>query len=346
MLLLPGLLRGNEAAAARPAQAKKPAHILRIGHFPNITHAQALVAQAMEREGRPWFEPRLGSDVTLSWFIYNSGPSAMEAILADSIDLSYSGLTPALNAFFRMRGRDIRILSGACSGGAALVVQGSANVQSASDLRGKQIGTPQLGNTQDIAARAWLSASGLSIRLTGGDALVIPSSNPDLFTLYKRKELDAVWTVEPWVSRLVGEAGGRILFEESTLWPENKGRYATALVVCGTRFKDRHPDIVKRFIAAHVDLTDWIVANPEEAQKLANSQIKEATRRALPEPLLKSAWKRLEFTPDPIQKSVVRTATDMQKLGFTRTIPNLGPLFELSALNDALKERNRPSISP
>ena len=188
---------------------------IRVGHFPNITHVQGLVAQHLSRTGHGWFEERLGTDVKIEWYIYNAGPSAMEAILADSIDLTYVGPSPTLNAYAKSNGEEVRIIAGAAAGGAALVVQPDSGLQQPADFRGKTIATPQLGNTQDIACRAWLANGGLKITQTGGDAFLVPTPNPDQLTLFQQKKIDAVWTVEPWVSRLEREAGGKVLVEQS-----------------------------------------------------------------------------------------------------------------------------------
>src|SRR4051794_13935136 len=211
LVLLASLARGT-AGFAQPLP-------LRIGHFPNITHVQALVAHGLSRKGQGWFEQRLRPEVKLEWFVYNAGPSAMEAIFADSIDLTYVGPSPAINAYAKARGADIRIIAGAAEGGAALVVQPGAGLQTQADFRGKRIATPQLGNTQDVAARAWLTEGGLRIMLTGGDAQVIPTANPDQLALFQGRQLDAVWTVEPWVSRLETEAGARCWSRKPTPLP-------------------------------------------------------------------------------------------------------------------------------
>src|SRR6202166_4986283 len=157
---------------------------IRVGHFPNVTHVQALVAHALSRQGKGWFEERLGAGTKIDWFVYNAGPSAMEAIFAQSVDLTYVGPSPAINAYAKAGGEDIRIIAGAVDGGAALVVQADSNLSRPSDFRGKKIATPQLGNTQDVAARAWLASGGLKITLTGGDAMVIPTANPDQLALF------------------------------------------------------------------------------------------------------------------------------------------------------------------
>src|SRR5436853_6013719 len=133
---------------------------IRVGHFPNVTHVQALVAHALSRQGKGWFEERLGAGTKIDWFVYNAGPSAMEAIFANSIDLTYVGPSPAINAYAKSRGEDIRIVAGAVEGGAALLVHSDSNLRKPADFRCKKLGTPQLGNTQDVATRAWLTEGG------------------------------------------------------------------------------------------------------------------------------------------------------------------------------------------
>src|SRR5689334_2118276 len=233
---------------------------LRVGHFPNITHAQALVARAMERAGHDWFAARLGGNVKIEWYTYNAGPSAMEAIFANSIDLTYVGPSPALNAFYRSRGEEVRVVAGAVKGGSALVVQPDSGLTKPADFKGKRIATPQFGNTQDVAARAWLASGGLRITQTGGDAQVVPTQNPDQLSLFKSKQLDAVWTVEPWISRLEMEAGGKVLVNETDA--------VTTVLVASRKFLKEQPELVQRFVAAHNELTKWIAANPEQAQSL------------------------------------------------------------------------------
>src|SRR5205814_5093530 len=187
---------------------------IRIGHFPNITHAQGLVAHALSREGKGWFEERLGSDAKIEWFVYNAGPSAMEAIFANSIDLTYVGPGPALNAYAKSNGAEIRLIAGAANGGSGLIVQPDQSLKAPADFRGKKIATPQLGNTQDVSCRSWLAEGGLKITQLGGDASVIPTANPDQLALFKQKKVDGVWTVEPWLSRLEREASGKVIVEE------------------------------------------------------------------------------------------------------------------------------------
>ncbi len=315
---------------------------LRVGHFPNVTHAQAVIAHGLSRQGEGWFEERLGPDVEVQWFVYNAGPTAMEAIFARSIDITYVGPNPAINAHLRSKGEEIRIVAGACSGGAALVVQPDGRIKSDADFRGKKIATPQLGNTQDIAARAWLQSKGLRITMTGGDALVIPTANPDQLAMFQKGDLDAVWTVEPWVSRLELETNGKVYFEESALWPD--GKYVTTHLVSGVKFLNERPDLLKRWIAAHVELTQWINEHPAEAKKILNDEIKAETTKALPVATLDSAWKRIQLTHDPIRASLLKSAEDAHRIGFIKEKPDLSRIYELKLLNDVLKEKGLTEV--
>ena len=203
--------------------------VVRVGHFPNITHVQGLVAHNLSRQGKGWFEERLGPGVEIQWFTYNGGPSAMEAIFAKSIELTYVGPGPALNAYAKSQGEEIRIIAGAANGGAALVVQPDAN-KAPADFKGKKIATPQLGNTQDISCRAWLKAQGFRVTQTGGDVMVIPTANPDQLALFQNGGVDAVWTVEPWVTRLERDAKAHVFLEDKdtiTTWLRNIGLTTT-----------------------------------------------------------------------------------------------------------------------
>src|SRR5947208_10820012 len=166
--------------------------VIRFGHFPNITHAQGVIAHALSRQRKGWFEQRLGPKVEIQWFTYNAGPSAMEAVFAGSLDVTYVGPSPALNAYFKSNGEEIRVISGAANAGAALVVKPDSPIKTPADFRGKKIATPQLGNTQDISCRAWLKAHDLKVTPTGGDVLVIPTANPDQLGLLQKGSIDGV----------------------------------------------------------------------------------------------------------------------------------------------------------
>ena len=294
--------------------------VIRVGHFPNITHAQGLVAHNLSRQGKGWFEEKLGGGIKIEWFVYNAGPSAMEAVFAQSIDLTYVGPGPALNAYTKSNGAEVRLVAGAANGGAALVVQPEQNLKAPADFRGKKIATPQLGNTQDISCRAWLISGGLKITQLGGDAQVLPTQNPDQISLFQQKKVDAVWTVEPWVSRLEREAGGKVLVDEKDV--------ATTVLVSSAKFLGGQRELVKKFAEAHAALTDWITKNPEEAQKLIKAELLAETRTDMNAELIAQSWKRIVFTAEPPRASIESFMQNSLKTGFIKTAPDLTKLFE------------------
>jgi ABC transporter, substrate-binding protein, aliphatic sulfonates family len=293
---------------------------IRVGHFPNITHAQGVIAHALSRQGKGWFEQRLGPDTKIEWFVYNAGPSAMEAIFAKSIDLTYVGSGPALNAYTKSNGQEIRLIAGAANGGSGLVVQPDQNLKAAADFRGKKIATPQLGNTQDISCRAWLSEGGLKITQLGGDAQVLPTQNPDQLGLFRGKKVDAVWTVEPWLSRLEQEDSGKVIVEEKEV--------ATTILVSSVKFLNEQRDLAKKFAQAHAELTDWIIKNPEEAQRLIKAELLEETKSDMTPQVIASAWKRIAFTSKTPRAAVEKFMQNSVRAGFIKTAPDLSKLFE------------------
>ena len=293
---------------------------IRVGHFPNITHAQGVIAHALSRQGKGWFEQRLGEGTKIEWFVYNAGPSAMEAIFANSIDLTYVGPGPALNAYTKANGEEIRLIAGAANGGAGLVVQADQNLKAPADFHGKKIATPQLGNTQDISCRAWLTEGGLKITQLGGDAQVIPTQNPDQLGLFKEKRVDAVWTVEPWLSRLEQEASGKVIVEEKDA--------ATTVLVSSVKFLKDKRELAKKFAQAHAELTDWIVKNPEEAQRLIKAELLEETKSDMTPQVITSAWKRIVFTSETPRAPVEKFMQNSVRAGFIKSAPDLSKLFE------------------
>ena len=301
------------SAAAQPVA-------LRVGHFANVTHVQGLIGHHLTRAGKGWFEQRLGNDVKIEWFVYNAGPGAMEAIFAGSLDLTYVGPNPALNAYARSRGEEIRVLAGAVNGGAALVVQAGSTLATPADFRGRKIATPQLGNTQDVAARAWLVAGGLRITQTGGDAQVLPAANADQLALFRSKQVDAVWTVEPWVTRLETEAGGRVLLEQRDA--------ITTLLVSGVKALATRRNLVAKFVAAHVELTDWIKANPAEAQQMVRDELGAEMRTTIPQVQVERGWQRIDITSAVSLDDLRTFVASAQSVGFLRGAPDLSRLVE------------------
>ena len=305
---------------------------IRIGHFPNVTHAQALLARADAS-----FERMLG--VPIEWTSFNAGPSAIEALFAGAVDATYVGPNPAINGFVKSKGQNFQIVAGAASGGAALVVRVGSGIESEADFHGKVVATPQIGNTQDVATRAWLRDHGYTLRERGGTVTVIPLANPDQLLMFQRREIDAAWTVEPWVSRLEQEANGRVLFDESVLWPNR--RYVTAVLVVSRSFIQKYPELVEKLIAAHVALTDRLEKNKDAVAPTINEQIKNLTGKALPPGVLASALRRVEFTWDPLEAELQHAADLAHEIGFLREKPDLTGLFNLDFLTSVLKQRHK-----
>lgn len=305
------------AAGTVPANS---AQVIRIGHFPNITHAHALIAHQMSRSGKGWFEKRLGPGISIQWFVYNAGPAAMEAIFAGSIDLTYVGPSPAVNAYVRSNGNEIRVIAGAVTGGAALVVQSDDRIKTPADFRGKKIATPEFGNTQDIACRAWLAAQGFKITQLGGDVQVIPTANPDQITLFERGVIDGAWTVEPWVSRLELEAKGIIYLEQSDS--------VTTVLVSNAKFLREHRELAAALVRAHTELTDWINEHPSEAKALVRSELTAEMKHDFSLQVIEKSWPRLRFTTEISRAPFEGFLADAKKAGFLYKSADLSRLVE------------------
>jgi NitT/TauT family transport system substrate-binding protein len=314
------LFAGLIAALVAQGASAQEKTVIRFGHFPNITHAQGVIAHALSRHGKGWFEQRLGPNVEIQWFTYNAGPSAMEAVFAGSLDATYVGQGPALNAHFKSNGEEIRVISGAANAGAALVVKADSPIKTAADFRGKKIATPQLGNTQDISCRAWLKAQGFSVTQTGGDVIVLPTNNPDQLALLQNGGVDAVWTVEPWVTRLEREANARVFLEDKEI--------ITTWLVSSAKFLKNQRDLVKKIAAANTELTDWIQKNPDEAQKLLIAELKEETKADFAPDAVAQAWKRIKFTTDVPPTLINKAIQDGKAAGFLKGSTDASRLIE------------------
>ncbi|HEY0796033.1 MAG TPA: ABC transporter substrate-binding protein [Acidisarcina sp.] len=311
--------------------------VVRVGFFPNITHAQALVGQAQGT-----FEKQLGPGVRVEWKAFNAGPSAIEALFANAIDLAYIGPSPTISGFVQSHGEALRVIAGASSGGASLVIRAGENIHSAKDFHGKKIATPQLGNTQDVALRAWLHANGLNTVDKGGDVQVIPTENPNQLPLFLSGRLDAAWAPEPWATRLVHDGHATIFLDERRLWPNSQ--FVAAHLVVRTKFLGDHPDLVKKWLRVHVELTDWINAHPAEARTTLNAEVQKLTSKSLPPDELSEALTHLTITYDPFRTSLVTSAQRSFDAGFLRHPPDLSNLYDLTLLNQVLAEKGKKKI--
>lgn len=311
--------------------------IIRIGHFPNVTHVQALVARNMARHGNDWFAERLPG-YTLEWYVYNAGPSAMEAFFARSIDMTYVGPSPAINAYAKSKGTEARIVAGAVNGASALVVQPDENIRTVADFLGKTISTPQLGNTQDVSCRAWLNHEGFKVVLNGAtapdamktannfttpsngvDVAFMPMANPELLASFKQKKIDAAWTVEPWISRMENEGGGKIFIEEKSA--------VTTVLSARAKWMQDNPDLLAKMVKAHRELTEWIIANPEKAQEMVVEELSEITKTPVKKELIASAWKRMILTNEISRQGLEDFVKSAQDAGLINSVPPLDGLI-------------------
>ena len=318
----------SRASGAAPA-------VVRLGYFPNLTHATAIVADA---EG--FFTKYLGATkLTVSTF--NAGPAAMEALKSGAIDATYVGPGPATNAYINSEGQALTVVAGAATGGSSLVVDPS--ITRAADLKGKKVSTPSLGNTQDIALRYWLKKQGLRTDLQGGgDVNVLPQENAQILDAFTQKLIVGAWVPEPYATRLV-QAGGKILVDERDLWPQ--GKFATTVLAVRTDFLREHPETVKALLAGDLDATDFVAKDPAKAQRDVADLIARISGKPLKDAVIAAAWKQLEFTVDPVPSSLLIGAQHAHEVGVLKKEPKLDKLVDLSLLNQLLKERGKAEIA-
>jgi NitT/TauT family transport system substrate-binding protein len=330
------LLPGCAAASASSPQALDQVN---IGYFPNLTHAPGLVADA---EGK--FTERFGKlNVKVNTKSFNAGPDVIQAILSGSLDISYIGPNPTVTAYIQSHSDGIRVIAGSTSGGASLVVK--SGITSVDQLRGKKLATPQLGNTQDIALRYWLKENGLNATQDGGgDVSIQPQQNSAAVQAFTAGSIDGAWVPEPFATRLVN-AGGTVLVDEKTLWPD--GKFVTTNVIARTAFVQQHPDAVRAFIDAHLDALDEIKGNPAAAQAAAGAQIKRITEQEIPADVLKASWANLEFTADPLASTLKTSADHAAAVGLLPDKPSDGfaKLWDVNVLNEALAARSQQKVT-
>ena len=323
----------DTTAAAGPTSSESVT--LRLGYFPNVTHAPALVGL---QEGL--FQDSLGADVTLETSAFNAGPEAIEAIASGALDASFIGPNPAINFFAKTNGEGIRIVSGTTSGGAFFVVKPEIN--GPEDLRGTTLATPQLGGTQDVALRSWLQDNGLETDTAGGgDVSVLPQANADTLAAFIDGSIAGAWVPEPWATRLILEAGGKVLVDERDLWPD--GEYVTTHLIVTTDFLDKHPDTIARLLKGLVASINAMDADPAAAQAAANAGIAEITDKPLQDEVIQAAWKNLQFTIDPIASSLAESAKDAEAIGLLDPI-DLTDIYDLTILDSVLAELGREPV--
>jgi NitT/TauT family transport system substrate-binding protein len=312
---------------------------LRIGYFPNINHAQAVIGL-----GRGDFQKALGDNIEVTTQIFNAGPSAIEALFANQIDVTYIGPNPAINGYVQSNGEALRVISGSASGGAVFVVRNDSGINSPQDLANKKFSSPQLGNTQDVALRKYLLDNGYKTKEDGGNVEIIPAKTADIVSLMIKKDIDGAWVPEPWGAKLIKEANAKVLVDERDLWPD--GQFVSAHIIARTEYIERNPDIIKKLLNAHIDMTAWINENRDEALQVFNTELNELMGQTIPEEEFREGISRIELIHDPIKESLFKAANDAFDIGFLgKTRPDLSGIYDMKILNEVLKERGLQEIT-
>ncbi len=332
------MLAGCASASAAPESGEGKGDDLaevRLGYFANVTHAPALVGLS---EGL--FQDALG-DVDLKTEVFNAGPAAIEALSAGAIDATYIGPNPSINTFIQSGGTSAHIIAGATTGGAALVVRDG--IDSPEDLEGATIASPQLGNTQDVALRTWLADEGFETSTSGGgDVTITPTENAQTLTLFQDGQVDGAWLPEPWVSRLVVEAGAHVLVDEADLWED--GEFPTTVLLVRAEFAEQHPEVVEELLEGHIASVAWLDENADEAPAVINGALEEATGKKLADEVLARALENVTFSVDPHADTFETLVEDGLAAG-TQKEGSIDGLFDLRALNALLEKDGAEPVS-
>jgi len=310
---------------------------IRIGFFPNLTHAQALYGYANGD-----FQKAFGNQYQVKWESFNAGPDELQAIFAGEVDIGYIGPIPAINGYIKSNG-DVKIIAGAALNGALLVTRNGLSISSIQDLAGRTVAVPQFGNTQHLCLLNLLSANGLSTTDKGGNVKVIEAANADIKTLMDKGDIDAALVPEPWATRLVKEIGAHVLVGNNQIW--DSGDYASTVVVVSSKFYQDHRDLVEKFLQTHMEITDYINKHPDEAMTRINDKIGELTGSKLDADVLQSAFPNIVVTYNPGVASINKFMTIYQEEGFVTNIPDKNGIYNFDVLNSLLKAQNLPEIS-
>ncbi|MCA1813833.1 MAG: ABC transporter substrate-binding protein [Halobacteriales archaeon] len=311
-----------------------PSDVVRIGFFPNVTHAAALVGIE-----HGIFASHLAGKVRFVQF--DAGPNAMEAMFAGQLDVTYVGPGPTINAFAKSNGEALRVVAGATAGGAAVVVREGAGIDNVTDLAGHRVASPGLANTQDIAFRHELAAKGLRTEDKGGDVRLSALPNSDILTLFQKGELDAAWVPEPWVTRLVHEAKGRVLLDERSLWPG--GLFETTHVVASARFARDQPEELRKVLDAHIEAELFVQQHPDAARASIQRELSNVTKPLREDEAVES-MSHINASWDPAAQSVRTYAQWSADLGLVQGAPDMARLWDLRVLNQALAARNLTEV--
>lgn len=314
---------------------KLSADTVRLGYFPNLTHATALVG---DNEGI--FQKELGG-TALKTTTFNAGPSEIEALNAGAIDIGFIGPSPTINGYTKSKGSNLRIVGGSASGGVKLVVN-PAKIRTPDDVKGKRIATPQLGNTQDVALLNWIAEKGWKVDAQSGkgDVSVVRTDNKVTPNAYTTGAVDGAWVPEPTASKLVAE-GAKVLLDERDLWPDKQ--FVITHIIVSQTFLKEHPDVVEAVLRGSVKTNEWINAHPEQAKSSANAKLKELSGKPLGAQVIDAAWTSLRFTDDPLAATLRAQADHAVRAGLLQQ-PDLNGVYDLKPLDKVLKAAGKPAV--
>jgi len=300
---------------------------IRVAFFPSIGHAVPIVGIE-----NGIFEKGIGEQIKIETKLFDSGPQVIESIFASSIDVAYVGPGPVINGFLKSHGKDIRILAGAASGGASFIIQPDSGLDSIENFDGKRIASPQISNSQDVSLRYYLASNDLKPIEKGGTVFVLNISNPDIYTLFAKGDIDGAWIPEPWATMLVQDLDGVRLFNEEKLWPDEQ--FASVLLISRTNYLENNPEIIRNWIKSHEETVSWINSNPDKSKTIFSNFLKKYMGKSLPTKIIDESFSNLEITSDPIKNSVLIFAERADSLGYLgRTGYNLDGIFYQPDLN-------------
>ncbi len=281
---------------------------VRVAFFANISHAVPVVGVE-----NGYYSDQLG-DTKIQTKIVDSGPEAIEALFVNSADLAYVGPAPFVNGYVKSGGNGIKIISGAANNGASFVIQKDSTISGPSDLAGKKIAAPFIGNTQDVSLRNYLEQNGLKPAEKGGNVIVYNIANPEIYTIFAKGEIDAAWVPEPTATMLVEQLGGKRLFSEQDLWPNKQ--FPSVLLVGRADYIEKHPDVVQKFLLGHEQAIQWINQNPDKTETIYIDFYKDHTGKTLPSNIVHNSFSQISFTSDVDSKAIALFAERAYSLGY------------------------------
>ena len=300
---------------------------IRVAFFPSIGHIIPIVG--LEEK---IFEKGIGEEKQIETKLFDSGPQVIESIFSGSIDVAYVGPGPIINGFLKSDGKDIKILSGAASGGASFIIQPNSGLESLENFDGKRIASPQISNSQDVSLRHYLESHGLKSVEKGGTVFVLNISNPDIYTLFAKGDIDGAWVPEPWATILVQELDGIRLFNEEKLWPNEE--FASVLLIVRTEYLENNPETIQKWVESHEKTVTWINSNPDKSKSLFSSFLMDYMGKSLPTKIIDESFSNITITSDPIKNSVIIFAERADSLGYLgRDGYNLDGIFYNAVLN-------------